>query len=304
VAGAAGAALAMGIVGALLAWAPLFDRWAPLALDRPLPEARWQPAARRALLVSVDGLAPRVLELSDAPTLSRLARQGARAREARSVVPSITLTAHTTLLSGLGPERHGVLWNRYQPWSAVAVPTVFGTCAARGLRCGLFAGKPKFAHFAEGEPGVERYRLGRDDGAVLGAAAAYTRERDPDLLVIHLAEVDLAGHAEGWGSPAQRDAVRRADRVLGEFLEAFRAASSRPFTLLLTADHGGRGTRHGSDHADDVAVPWILYGDGVAPGAALPDAGALDAAPTLLAILGLRAPAEWPGRARFPLAGR
>lgn len=298
----AGVLLLAAAVWGVGRYAPLFDRQAPTALDRPLAEAARAVTPRRVLLISVDGLAPRVLDASEAPVLASLAREGTRARTARSVVPSITMTAHATLLSGLPPHEHGIFWNQYQPWRRVRVPTVFAACAAARLRCGLFAGKPKLAHFAEHEAGVERFRHGQDADAVLREAAAYVRERDPDLVVVHLAEVDLTGHAEGWGSDAQVRAIVRIDSALGAFIAAVRDASPRPFAGLLTADHGGRGTRHGSDHPDDVEVPWLLFGDQVPAGAALPRADALDVAPTLLALLGLDPPASWRGAARFPVA--
>jgi hypothetical protein len=301
---ATGALLLVAAFVAGARYAPLFERQAPSALDRPLAAELHRPAPRRVLLVSVDGLAPRVLDASEAPFLSRLAREGTRARAAETVVPSITMTAHATLLSGLSPSEHGVSWNRYQPWSRVRVPTVFAFCAEAHLRCGLFAGKSKLAHFAEDEPGVERFRRGSETEQVLALAAEYLRERDPDLVVVHLAEVDLVGHAEGWGSDAQIREIGRVDAALARFLPVVREASPRPFALLLTADHGGRGRGHGSGHPDDVAVPWLLYGDGIPAGLELARAHALDAAPTLLSLLGLEPPAEWAGVAHFPLEPR
>jgi predicted AlkP superfamily pyrophosphatase or phosphodiesterase len=277
-------------------YAPLFDGLAPAALDGA-PPARTGHAPHRVWLVSVDGLAPRVLASAHAPNLARLLREGLHARRATTVLPSITLAAHATMLSGLPPAAHGVYWNRYEPWRHVGVPTLFDACADGGLVCGLFAGKPKFAHFAEGEPGVARWRLGADAGAVLDAALAFARERDPDFALVHLAEVDRAGHAYGWDSEEQRRALEAIDARLGPFVDALRAASARPLALLLTADHGGHGTNHGSAAASDVEIPWVLWGDGI-PAAELAEASALDTAPTILALLGLPAPAAWTGLAR------
>jgi arylsulfatase A-like enzyme len=299
---AAAAALLLAALGLVAVHAPLFDGRAPERIDRERAE-RGALAPRRVLLVSIDGLAPRVRAATPTPVLDRLAGEGAVAREARTVVPSITMTAHATMLTGRGPEAHGVTWNRYQPWSRVERDTLYTHCRRAGLRCALFAGKAKFAHFAEGEPGVERYVRGADAGAVLRAAAAWLRERDGDFALVHLAEVDWAGHAEGWDSDAQRRALERLDAALGSFLAEARAASARPLAVLVTSDHGGHGTRHGSDAPEDVDIPWILWGDGVPAGASLGEGvTALDTAPTVLALLGLPAPPDWPGHARFPPA--
>ncbi len=281
--------------------APLYDSLAPRRIEREAPAGGRRAAPRRVVLVSVDGLAPRVVASSETPTLDRWAEQGAAALDARTVVPSITMTAHATMLTGVGPDAHGVRWNRYQPWSRIPGPTLFGRCAAAGMRCALVAGKTKFARFAEEEPGVHFYALGETAEGVLEAGADWMERADGDFLMVHLAEVDLAGHAHGWDGEVQRAAVTNLDALLGAFRERLRTGP-RPLLLLLTSDHGGHGTTHGSASDDDVLVPWVLVGDGVAPGASLGAAPhAIDVAPTVLTALGVAVPDAWRGKARFPV---
>lgn len=294
---------ALIVVPVLLGSEPVLDRLAPESIERELARrSDPAPTQRRVVLISIDGLAPYVLADTRAPTLERLAREGARAGLAETVVPSITLTSHTSMLSALPPEQHGVEWNRYLPWRSVATPTLFTECARLGLRCGLFAGKRKFAHFAEHEPGVERYAFGPSAARVLELAADYLRQRDPDFVMIHLAEVDAAGHAEGWGSAVQREAIAHLDGLLAAFLEQAWRASPRPLAVIVTADHGGHGTRHGTEWPVDVRIPWLAWGDGVFPGTLPPRVSTMDTAPTVLALLGRDAPAGWQGRALFPVA--
>jgi arylsulfatase A-like enzyme len=264
------------------------------------PPAPRAADARRVLLVSVDGLAPRVLAETPTPTLDRLAAEGRVAARAETVLPSSTLPSHTSMISGVPPAVHGVLWNRYAPWRRFDTPTVFSVCRERGLRCGLFAGKRKFAHLAENEPGVERWLHGESAEEVLAAGARYVAARDPDFTMVHLAEVDRAGHADGWGSPAQRAALEEIDAALGRFLDEVGAAGSGRLAVLVTADHGGHGTRHGSALPDDVAIPWILWGEGIAPGRIEGTVSTVDTGPTVLALLGVAPPADWEGQARWP----
>lgn len=301
-----GLALLLGllvvVVGVLVArLAPLFDGYAPLRLEHgPLPVEAWQPAPRRVVLVSVDGLAPRVLAATPTPNLARLGREGRRAAVARTVLPSITMTSHASMLSGLPPEVHGVTFNRYQPWSEIQVPTLFSLCAREGLRCGFFVGKKKFAHFAEDEPGVERYVYAPEAEGVLAAATRYWHERDADFAMVHLAEVDVAGHRTGWGSAVQQATLAGLDALLGRFLAELCRDVARPVAVLLTADHGGHDTRHGSDREEDLRIPWILWGDGI-PAAPIADAvSTLDTAPSVAALLGLAPELAWVGRSRAP----
>jgi predicted AlkP superfamily pyrophosphatase or phosphodiesterase len=106
--------------------------------------------AAPVLLVSIDGLLPETYLDPDrlglhVPTLRQLKQEGAWATGAVSVMPSITFPAHTTIITGVNPSRHGVLsnevfdpdgalgggWNWYA--SDVKVPTLFDRARAHGL---------------------------------------------------------------------------------------------------------------------------------------------------------------------------
>lgn len=268
----------------------------PAVLLREAGAAAARPAdARRVLLISIDGLGTELLATCRAPVLERLAREGAAAVRARTVEPPFTLPSHTSMLSGLSPAVHGVRWNDYQPGEPIDVDTLFSHCRREGLRCGLFAAKDKFVHFAEHEPGVERFVLGAKPREIFARALRYLETRDPDFAFVHVGDVDAIGHAVGWGSDVQREAVARIDRELGEFLEAARATGSGRLAVIVTADHGGTGRTHGRSRAD-LRIPWLLWGDGIAPRRIEERVSLLDTAPTVLALLGIEAPASWPGR--------
>lgn len=69
--------------------------------------------AEHLVLVSIDGLrSDFYLEPSrPTPVLQRLAREGVRALAVRPVFPSVTYPAHTTLVTGVHPARHGIFYN-------------------------------------------------------------------------------------------------------------------------------------------------------------------------------------------------
>lgn len=228
----------------------------PQQIDRRLPTPT--RAARQVILVSIDGLGSHLLARARAPRLTELARQGL-ALEATSVKPTWTLPAHFSMLSGLQPAQHEVLWNEYRPFKKLHIPTVFTYCANAGIRCGLFAGKEKFAHFAEEEPGVQHYELQQNTPAILLAARTYFATKDPDLTVIHLPEVDEIGHEMGWASSAQLDTLGQIDHAIALFLDGLLPRSGRPLTVIVTADHGGQGMNHDQGRPDEMLVPWIVW---------------------------------------------
>jgi predicted AlkP superfamily pyrophosphatase or phosphodiesterase len=83
------------------------------------------PPARHVIIISVDGLAAYLLDDRKAalPTIRKLAREGAVANGGMKVSnPSVTWPNHTTLVTGVRPEKHGVLANGVLVRSAPGVP--------------------------------------------------------------------------------------------------------------------------------------------------------------------------------------
>lgn len=60
---------------------------------------------------------------------------------------------------------------------------------------------------------------------------------DPNILLLHLIELDTAQHASGPGSPQADEALARLDGFVGEIVDAIKA-SGRPTHIALVSDHG------------------------------------------------------------------
>src|SRR5688572_9445904 len=75
-----------------------------LACSRPA-----EPAP--VLLVSLDGFRADYLDRGHTPNLARLAREGVHARWMVPSYPSLTFPNHYTLVTGLRPDRHGIVHN-------------------------------------------------------------------------------------------------------------------------------------------------------------------------------------------------
>jgi predicted AlkP superfamily pyrophosphatase or phosphodiesterase len=82
------------------------------------------------------------------------------------------------------------------------------------------------------------------DSLAAVVAVEIIRRWDPDLLLVHLIDVDGAKHDHGPIHDSVWVAIRRADQQVGEILAALRARhGDRPTTVLVTSDHGFRGYR-------------------------------------------------------------
>jgi predicted AlkP superfamily pyrophosphatase or phosphodiesterase len=255
----------------------------------------------RAILCSIDGLRPDALKAAETPTIRGLIENGAVSWTARTVMPSVTLPCHMSMLRGVEVSRHGVATNRYQPPSP-PVPSLIDAAHAAGLRTGSFYNWEPLRDVAD--PGSLNVAYlwadchsAEGDRRVADAVVEHLGRIDLDLLFVYLGYPDEAGHHDGWMSEGYLAAVENADRCLGDVLTASAACGQgRPTTVLVTSDHGGHDHSHGSDRDEDMTVPWVLRGPGVRRGHVIQQpVRILDTCVTLARVLGIEPSPEWTG---------
>jgi arylsulfatase A-like enzyme len=206
------------------------------------------------------------------------------------------------MLTGVSPEKHGVTWNeeRVEEFGRVQVPTVFDLTDSAGLSTAAFFGKPKFRHLFDTKT-MDFWATAPAGSEVLTAprmaedVKRYLKYRRPNLLFVHIADPDLAGHAVGWMSLPYRVAVRRADLAVGHIWRTATERFGDDFVLIVTADHGGHDRTHGTDMPVDMTIPWIVWGQGVQQGEIGPQITTYDTAATVLWLLGIPRPENWDG---------
>lgn len=234
------------------------------------PTTRPQPQIERVLVVSIDGLRPDVMLLSDAPTLRSLMARGAYSLWAKTTVQSITLPSHVSMLTGVTVEGHGITWNGEMPFKEPVYPkrpTLFTLAKKAGYSTAMVSGKDKFDLFQQ--PGALDHSWVTDksvctDEEVGAQAVTLIEHFKPEVMLIHFPGVDSAGHSKGWNSPEQRDAIATADLQLKRVLDAEEKAGVLDKTLVIvTTDHGGSARSHGPEDIRSRTIPWIAAGPGV-----------------------------------------
>ena len=294
---------AAAIAAALFVCACASPRYV-IATPRQVDRGGW-PAPRvtsHVVLVSIDGLRPDALDES-APVLQRLMREGSYTLAATTILPSKTLPSHTSMLTGEAPDRHGVLWNTVvtADRDLVEPPTIFGVARRRGYVTAAFYSKPKFQALQAPDALDYSQAPGGWFGGWLGEKTMtdvehYLADARPNLLFVHVADPDRAGHRSGWMGADYRRAVRDSDAAVGRLIAAAdRAFGDGRYTLIVTADHGGHRRDHGSDDPRDVTIPWIAWGQGVQAGRIDGPVRTMDTASTTLWLLGLEEPSAWSG---------
>lgn len=275
----------------------LFSRWkivsllVLLALGMAGQISRSQAAApdRHVVVICVDGLAAYLLDDPKAslPTIRRLAREGAVVDGGMRVSnPSVTWPNHTSMVTGVRPEKHGVLANGMLIRGAAGSPVVV---APKRDKADLV--RVKTIYDAAHEAGMSTAEINwpctrgaktlddsfpdvpeavlhstprlRDELTQLGllaeptdkafganstvgrdyiwteAACHVIKARKPNLLFLHLLNVDATHHAEGAQSPPGYTANAYADMCVAKVLAAINEAGIRDTTtVFLVADHG------------------------------------------------------------------
>jgi hypothetical protein len=273
------------------------------------PSATPPPAikvARRALVISIDGLRPDLLLRADTPNLHELLREGSFSFWARTTELSVTLPSHTSMLTGVVPKTHGILFNDDGPKGPVhpAVPTLLQLAKRAGYSTALVAAKSKFRVLAEdvtfSDYPLPRHEFADDETAV--RAAAIILEHAPEIMFVHFGDVDSVGHSVGWATPEQLAAIHRADAAVGIVLAALKIKKLYESTVVIvTADHGGTGRWHGPNDPRARLIPWIAVGPGIKSDfdlSALRDLtiNTEDTFATVCALLGIPVPAHVDGK--------
>jgi len=263
------------------------------------------------IIVSWDGAKPSVMKqlLDDGrlPTFALMQGEGVFTLSAQTVVPSITLPAHASMLTGRPIEQHLITWNSYSPDKGhIQTETVFELASQAGITTAAIVNKEKLWHL--NKPGtIDTYRYSKGSIEVaVNEAIEVMAEAMPGLAFIHLKEPDGSGHLHGWGNDSENqpvsqgyiDALIEADRVTGLLVSYLKSSGNWNETvLIITSDHGGIGHSHGSSDPEDTTIPWLAAGGRVISNWTLREpVSIMDTAATTLALLGIAIPSEWKGR--------
>jgi arylsulfatase A-like enzyme len=267
------------------------------------------PAIERVLIVSFDGLRPDAIEEANMVNVMALMENGAYTLKAQTIMPSTTLPSHSSMLVGTCPAKHIVRWNEYVPQNGFAMGTdIFDLAHAAGFRTAMVVGKEKLRQITELVSTDyfafidETDRI--DDYSTVEKLAISQVSQGFNLMLVHFPDGDLAGHDEGWMSRKQLRAYATDDKSFGLILAALKKYGLYESTIIIiTSDHGGHNTTHGTEQPEDMTIPWIISGPRVQPGQLTTQVYTMDTAATIAYVLGLPIPSEWDGAPVFEAFG-
>ncbi|NMC85625.1 MAG: hypothetical protein GYA58_10100 [Anaerolineaceae bacterium] len=255
-------------------------------------------STHRVVVVLIDGLRyDTSVNAAVMPTLAKLRTQGAYAMM-HSQAPSFSEPGYTTIFTGAWPWLNdGPAFNLdYGEIPTWTQDNLFSAAHRAGLTTAI-SGYYWFEELVpQADVDVSFYTPGEDrkaDEEVMAAALPWLQQANAQLTLIHLDQVDYAGHHEGGPrNQAWNEAAARTDEDLAQIVATLDFSQD---TLLVISDHGHINIGgHGGQDAVCLKEPFVLVGAGVLPGD-YGNVNMVDVAPTLAALLGVNIPASAQG---------
>jgi Type I phosphodiesterase / nucleotide pyrophosphatase len=249
--------------------------------------------AHRVVLIIVDGLRDDVSR-SEMPTVQTLRAHGA---DFTLTVPqpSLSYPNWTTILTGASPQISGVTTNWFT--GRELAPTLIDVARSAGDKVAV-AGPTDFTKLfgIRHARGVSLRSPSESDyvsGMLIDDTIRLSKETSPTLIVVHLPDLDTAGHNFGGASTEYRQVAAQIDTDIGRLVLGMQGTST---TFVITADHGHTDSGgHGGWEPSVLHVPAVFSGDGIRAAKGTGDLQQI--APTVAVLLGLRDPAFAEGQA-------
>ena len=291
-------------VGAILLALELMDNLyeyrSPLSENPPIPGRSFgEPFGEQIVFVLIDGLRyDTSLEADIMPTLNQLRNQGASAKM-HSQPPSYSAPGYGVLLTGAWPYLSDApVFNLdYEDIPTLSQDNLFSSAKRHGRKTAVSGFYWFEKLIPENSLDIGYFTPEEDnqaDRAVVDAAIPWLESREYDLILIHLDQVDYAGHNEGGPQEdGWKQAANRADAMLAEIVSEMDLSED---VLVICSDHGhiDQGGHGGHDEVT-INEPFVMVGKGIKAGV-YNDIFMVDVAPTLAALLGINLPAITQGQ--------
>jgi predicted AlkP superfamily pyrophosphatase or phosphodiesterase len=218
------------------------------------------------ILISIDGFRADYLERGVTPNIAALAADGVRAVAMRPSYPSLTFPNHYTLVTGLRPDRNGIVDNNMEDprkpgvafsmgkadvshdpfWWDEAEP-IWVTAERAGIRTGTMFWPGSDLPIRGVRPSdwkmYDKKFLANDRVDQVLAWLDHPPAERPRFVTLYFDEVDTWGHNAGPDSPQVNAALARTDAAIGRLVEGLKTRGLyERANLVLVADHGMAAT--------------------------------------------------------------
>ena len=248
----------------------------------------------KVILILVDGMASEATKTCTHPFVQEMLKDGVGNLYSTTVMPSVTLPCHMSLFHSVTPQRHGILSNSYVP-QVRPIDGLVEQLKKQNKTSAFFynweelrdlsrAGSLSYSCFNK----LQNHE--KSDNKLTDKMIQYATEYSPDFVFLYLGETDEVGRGTSWESKEYHSQVYNA----WSCIEKVTNALGNTYRIIVTADHGGHDSSHGTEDPRDMHIPIIISKTKTASDK-LSCANIIDIAPTITAIMGVEANEYWQG---------
>jgi len=212
------------------------------------------------LIISIDGLRHDYLSLHQAPMLAELAAGGVHVKQLQPVFPSKTFPNHYSLVTGLHPERHGIVDNsmydpEHQRQFAMSMADqvadgfwwqgepIWITAELQGVKAATYFFPGSEAEIKGKRPSYwfpyQHETPNRERTEQVLAWLALPEAERPRVITLYFSDVDSAGHNYGPRSEQVAQALAEVDAELTYLVQTLRErGQAEQVNLIISSDHG------------------------------------------------------------------
>ena len=253
----------------------------------------------KVLIIGIDGCRPDALLEANTNNLDDLWKNGAYTFNAKTDGLSWSGVCWTGMLTGVWKEKHKVYSNEYKNPNTEEYPHFFRRVKEEKPNLKTYSivnWEPVHKILQDGDATkmIHRYT----DGMVTSKASRTLKNKDVDVMFIHLDNVDHAGHKYGYAIDNKKyiKAIEETDKRVGKIIKALKKRDNynkENWLILVSTDHGGSGFGHGEDIPEHTTTFYIASGKDVNKGEIKKQVYVVDVAVTALKHLGIDIKKEW-----------
>ena len=287
----------------------------------------------RAFIIGIDGIG-NLPQTVDTPGIHRIINNGVYTFKAQTVHPSLSAESWTSLLHGVGPEKHKI-YTRFEmqdnkpvfkkPNSTFSLdseyPSIYRLIHEKDNKANMACFSnweyiPKY--IVEDGIGVFKYYT-KSENELVNQFEKYMKLNDPWLVFFQLDDTDEAGHEYGFFSDKHKEQLMKTDKAVSRIIDIIEKYDNNNENLILIqTDHGGSGDfftetkterppficekcMHGSKNPLDMTIFWTARGKGICKSKKIEHPVSIrDTAKFVASYLKLKIPESWDGYDLFP----
>ncbi|MFC4099276.1 LamG-like jellyroll fold domain-containing protein [Paenibacillus xanthanilyticus] len=257
------------------------------------------PKKKKVLVIGIDGARPDALQAANTPAIDALVASGAYTWTANANSNyTWSATGWSTLHNGVWYAKHGVTDNSWTNANFTQYPSLM----KRAEQHQSALSTASIVHWSPINTslvdGIDLEKNVATDAAVVTETVNLLQNGNPDFLFLQFDDVDHAGHSYGFGPavPQYLSAFQTVDGQIGTIVSAIKNRATyaqEDWLILLSTDHGGKGTSHGGSSAEERTIFFIASGDAAAKGPISAATNQTDVMVTALKHLGVPVQTSW-----------